>query len=85
MTLNEMREKLAAWEAAESAVMRNKAYTVDGLSYTRQDLSAIHSAIDYWRRRIAATLKAVRGQSSATFRPTIMLDKWPADWTRRKF
>lgn len=82
MTLQELRAALRMWEAAEAAVSKNKSYSIDGISYTRQDLSAIRDQQAAYRKRIAALVALKRGGSSATFRPSVCLDRWPASWTR---
>lgn len=61
MTITEIRQHIAKWEAADQAVSRNKSYTVDNLTYTRQDAEQIRAMIDYWTRRLAAALAAGKG------------------------
>ncbi len=83
MTLSEIKAHLAKWEAADLAVSRGKSYTIDGLTYTRQDASTIRDQLEYWRLRLAMLLRAGRG--GATFRPVVSLDHWPAPWYPRTF
>lgn len=78
MTLQEIKAHLAKWEAADLAVSRGKSYTVDGLTYTRQDASAIRDQLEYWRLRLAMVLR--HGRAGVTVRPVVSLDHWPAPW-----
>lgn len=74
MKLSEIKEHLDAWQAADLAITRGKSYTVDGLTYTRQDAAAVREQLQYWQRRYAALLR--RGRGGATFRPVVSLDHW---------
>lgn len=56
MTEAQIREKISLWEAAEGAVLKSKSYTIDGLTYTRQDASTIREQITHWNARLAALL-----------------------------
>lgn len=78
MTLQEIKAHLAKWEAADLAVSRGKSYTVDGLTYTRQDVSTIRDQVEYWRLRLAMVLR--HGRGGVTVRPVVSLDHWPAPW-----
>jgi hypothetical protein len=81
MTRAEIEAHIKKWEAADLAISQGKSYTVDGLTYTRQDASAIRDQLEYWRMRLAMLLRAGRG--FATFRPVVSLDHWPAPWWHR--
>lgn len=61
MRLEEIRAHVAAWEAADLAISRGKSYTIDGLTYYRQDAEQVRAQLDYWTRRLAA---AMRGRGS---------------------
>lgn len=81
MKRSEIEAHIKKWEAADLAISQGKSYTVDGLTYTRQDASAIRDQLEYWRMRLAMLLRAGRG--FATFRPVVSLDHWPAPWWHR--
>ena len=53
MTVDELRAQIDRLETAAAAVSRNKSYTIDGLTYTRQDLAAIQSRLDALYSRLA--------------------------------
>lgn len=57
MRIEEIREHMEKWQAADLAVSRSKSYTIDGLVYTRQDAQAIRDQINYWAQRLAAVLR----------------------------
>lgn len=83
MKISDIKAHLAKWEAADLAISRGKSYTVDGLTYTRQDASAVRDQLDYWRMRLAMAMRGGRG--CATFRPVVSLDHWPACWWHRNW
>lgn len=51
-TLDEMKNKLAEWSAAESALATSKSYTIDGRTLTRANMQEIASRIAYWKSEI---------------------------------
>lgn len=57
MRIEEIREHLERWQAADLAVSKGKSYTIDGLTYTRQDAQAVRDQLDYWAQRLAAVLR----------------------------
>lgn len=69
MRIDELRAKIEKWEAAADAVSRNKAYTVDGLAYTRQDLSAIQGRLDALYARLACLLRGGSCHRASPVRP----------------
>ena len=77
MTVDELRAKIEKWEAAADAVSRNKAYVVDGLSYTRQDASAIQAQLDRLYARLACVL---RGGGCTRVSPVRMIDHVRTRW-----
>lgn len=69
MRIDELRAKIEKWEAAADAVSRNKAYTVDGLIYTRQDASAIQARLDRLYSRLACVLRGGSCHRTSPIRP----------------
>lgn len=69
MRIDELRAKIEKWEAAADAVSRNKAYTVDGLTYTRQDMSAIQARLDALYSRLACLLRGGSCHRASPVRP----------------
>lgn len=61
MRLEEIRAHVERWEAADLAISRGKSYTIDGLTYYRQDADQVRAQLDYWTRRLA---QAMRGRGS---------------------
>lgn len=57
MTIDQLRVQIDKWEAASMAVSKGKSYTIDGLTYTRQDVSAIQSQLDALYSRLACLLR----------------------------
>lgn len=57
MRISELRADIARWEAAAAAVAKSKSYTVDGLTYTRQDLPAIEKTLEGLYSRLACALR----------------------------
>lgn len=62
MTANEIRIKLRNWQDAADAITKNKSYTIDGLTVTKQDAETVQKQIEYWSGRLAALLTR-RGSS----------------------
>ena len=61
MRLEDIRAHVERWEAADLAISRGKSYTIDGLTYYRQDAEQVRAQLDYWTRRLA---QAMRGRGS---------------------
>lgn len=61
MTIEEIRKQLDAWEAADRAISKGKSYTIDGLTYYRQDAAEVRKAVDYWTKRLLAVMRRGRG------------------------
>lgn len=57
MTIDQLRAQIDKWEAAAAAVSRSKSYVIDGLTYTRQDMSVIQSQLDALYSRLACLLR----------------------------
>lgn len=57
MRIEELRADIAKWEAAAAAVSKSKSYTVDGLTYTRQDLASIEKTLEGLYSRLACVLR----------------------------
>lgn len=77
MRIDELRENIEKWEAAADAVSRNKAYTVDGLTYYRQDASAIQAQLDRLYARLACVL---RGGGCSRVSPVRSIDYVRTRW-----
>lgn len=52
ITLELAQSRLDAYLAAEEAALANRSYTINGRSFTRQDLSDIRQGIDTWNARV---------------------------------
>jgi uncharacterized small protein (DUF1192 family) len=48
-TLDEVKQKLDDWLAAESALATSKSYTIDGRTLTRANMTEIKDRIAFWR------------------------------------
>lgn len=69
MTVTQLRAQIDLWEAAASAVSKGKSYTVDGLTYTRQDMSAIQDRLDALYSRLACVLRGGSCHRASPVRP----------------
>lgn len=69
MTVDELRAQIDRLETAAAAVSRNKSYTIDGLTYTRQDLAAIQSRLDALYSRLACVLRGSVCHRASSVRP----------------
>ena len=69
MTVDELRAQIDRLETAAAAVSRNKSYTIDGLTYTRQDLAAIQSRLDALYSRLACVLRGAVCHRASSVRP----------------
>lgn len=74
MTIKQLRAQIDLWETAAAAVSKGKSYTVDGLTYTRQDMSAIQDRLDALYARLACLL---RGGSCHRASPVRSVDHIP--------
>lgn len=52
ITLEFAQTRLDAYLAAEEAALANKAYTINGRAFTRQDLDSIRKGIEVWNGRV---------------------------------
>ena len=77
MTIKQLRAQIDLWETAAAAVSKGKSYTVDGLTYTRQDLSAIQDRLDALYSRLACVL---RGGSCHRTSPVRQIDHIHTHW-----
>lgn len=68
MKIDEIRAHVERWQAADLAIAKGKSYTIDGLTYTRQDAEAVRAQLDYWTRRLAFALRAGGGIRRQTAR-----------------
>lgn len=57
MTIDQLKAHVARWEAADLAIAKGKSYTIDGMTYTRQDADRVREQLEYWTRRLAACLR----------------------------
>lgn len=65
ITLQQAETQLAAYLAAETAVLSSQSYTVGGRSLTRADLAEIRAGIDTWNARVVQLSNATTGRSRA--------------------
>lgn len=56
MRISDLRRMVETWEAAAAAIATNKAYTIDGVSYTRQDADQVRYQVQYWSQRLARAM-----------------------------
>lgn len=69
MKISELRADIAKWEAAANAVAKSKSYTIDGLTYTRQDLAAIEKVLEGLYARLACVLRGGSCHRASPVRP----------------
>lgn len=69
MRVSELRAEIAKWEDAANAVAKSKSYTVDGLTYTRQDLYAIEKQLESLYARLACVLRGGSCHRASPVRP----------------
>mgnify|MGYP003509608975 CR=1 FL=1 len=69
MTIEQLRAQIETWETAALKVSKGKSYTVDGLTYTRQDLSAIQGRLDALYARLACLLRGGSCHRASPVRP----------------
>lgn len=65
ITLQDAETQLAAYLAAERAVLASQSYTIGGRSLTRADLAEIRSGIDSWNSRVVQLSRSATGRSRA--------------------
>jgi hypothetical protein len=63
ITLQQAETQLAAYLAAESAVLAGQAYSIGGRSVTRANLAEIRSGIDSWNARVVQLSNRAEGRS----------------------
>lgn len=54
MTRTQITEMIAAYNAAELAVLKGKSYTINGRSLTRADLPDIREGRQEWEQKLAS-------------------------------
>ncbi len=57
-------ERLAAYRAAELAVLKGQSFTIDGTQMTRADLAKIQEGLASAKREVADEQRAAAGQHS---------------------
>jgi len=62
--MSEATEMLAAYTAAEKAVLKNQSYSIDGISYNKADLGALRAGRQEWQRRVNTERARLGGGSS---------------------
>ena len=63
ITLAQAEAQLAAYLAAETAVLSGQSYEIAGRSLRRADLDAIHLGIATWDARVKALTFSAQGRS----------------------
>lgn len=63
ITLQQAETQLAAYLAAESAVLSGQAYSIGGRSVTRANLAEIRAGIDSWNARVVQLNNRTEGRS----------------------
>lgn len=63
ITLQQAETQLAAYLAAETAVLSGQAYTIGGRSLTRANLADIRAGIESWNARVVQLTNASQGRS----------------------
>ena len=69
MTITELRAQIDKWEAASAAVAAGKSYTVDGLTYVRQDAASIAARLEALYSRLACVLRGGSCHRASPIRP----------------
>lgn len=62
--MSEATDMLAAYKAAELAVLNGQSYSIGGRSLTRANLSDIQAGRQYWQSRVNAESAASSGGSA---------------------
>jgi len=63
MTLNEARNQLNRWIAADVLVAKGQSYSIDGLSLSRVDADQITQKINYWAKQVNSLTQQTNGQT----------------------
>ncbi len=63
ITLQQAETQLAAYLAAETAVLSGQAYTIGGRSLTRANLADIRAGIESWNARVVQLTNSSQGRS----------------------
>lgn len=61
ITLQQAENQLAAYLAAETAVLSGQSYSIGGRSLTRANLSDIRDGIESWNNRVQQLSQAAQG------------------------
>lgn len=70
ITLAQAEARLAAYLAAEEAVLANQSYTIGDRTFTRADLAKIQDGIITWDSRVKSLSVSVSGRGrTRTVRP----------------
>lgn len=70
ITLAQAEARLAAYLAAEEAVLANQSHTIGDRTYTRADLAQIQDGINVWDARVKQLSASASGRGRArTVRP----------------
>ena len=65
ITLQQAETQLAAYLAAETAVLSGQSYTIGGRSLTRANLADIRAGIESWNARVVQLGNRLQGRSRA--------------------
>lgn len=63
ITLQQAETQLAAYLAAETAVLAGQAYSIGGRSVTRANLGEIRAGIDSWNARVVQLSNSSQGRT----------------------
>lgn len=63
ITLQQAETQLAAYLAAETAVLSGQAYSIGGRSVTRANLGEIRAGIDTWNARVVQLSNSGQGRT----------------------
>lgn len=77
MKIEQLRALIDKYEAASAAIARNKSYTIDGLTYTRQDAAAIRSQLDALYSRLACLMRGGSCHRASPVRSIDHIKTWP--------
>lgn len=58
------QEMVSTYVEAEKAAVKNKSYSINGRTFTRQDLGEIRKGLNYWRREVSRLKAHTYGGSS---------------------
>lgn len=68
ITIDEARENLKRWLAAEKALSTGQSYTIGTRSLSRVNLSEVAERITYWRNVVASLEKGSSGSRRRVWR-----------------